>query len=163
MILQSEWFATIPGKGHNTINSVLPDPFPVGWGLAHETTMYLHFLCGSVCLVQLGTPPQLLQLLLPVMNYNYLPLPGFHQNTSLLQFEGVSQVALRAHHLNVVDGNFSFIFSISKDLASSRTAELVKNLSLKQLIFSHTPFHIMKSLKSNSVRKKLTRVQHGCH
>ena len=143
------------------------------------------------------------------MNYNYLPLPRFHQNTSLLQFEGISQVTARAHHLNVVtatshsffnqqglglpassrisskhfitsvrgdfsggyvsslleccDGNFSFIFSISMDLASSRTAELVKNLSLKQLIFSHTPFHIMKSLRSNSVRKKLTRIQHGCH
>ena len=42
VILQSDWFATIPGKGHNAINSVLPDPFPVGWGLARETIYGIH-------------------------------------------------------------------------------------------------------------------------
>ena len=32
-ILQFDWFASIPGKGHNAINNVLPDPFPwVGSG-----------------------------------------------------------------------------------------------------------------------------------
>ena len=37
VILQSDWFAMIPGKGHNAINSILPYPFPVGWGLVRET------------------------------------------------------------------------------------------------------------------------------
>ena len=52
-MLQSDWFATIPGKWHNAINSVLTDPFPVGWGLAHETMAEVggraHVYCAGVC------------------------------------------------------------------------------------------------------------------